>query len=118
MGARNVQESSTIEAAVGQALVEAGIKDDSPIRQVLVHDSEVYDLVEVCVPSSIDGRSVSLAQRLAEMRAEPRWSSQFREKRPAAAAAGRPPTPVPPGATLMPTRDQFADIVSGKAVVR
>jgi hypothetical protein len=115
MGARNVQESSTIEAAVGQALVEAGVKDDSPIRQALVHDSEVYDLVEVCVPSSIDGRSVSLAQRLAEMRGDPRWKSEFKEKsavRPPAAAA------TPAGSILTPDRSQFADLVSGKAVVR
>ena len=115
MGARNVQESSTIEAAVGQALVDGGVKDDSPIRQALVHDSEVYDLVEVCVPSSIDGRSVSLAQRLAEMRADPRWKSDFKEK-----SAVRPPTTAatPAGAMLTPTRSQFDEIVSGKSVVR
>jgi hypothetical protein len=114
MGARNVQESSTIEAAVGQALVEAGVKDDSPIRQVLVHDSEVYDLVEVCVPSSIDGRSVSLAQRLAEMKQDPRWRGDF-----AAKPASRPgrPNPTPAGAMLTPDRESFEKIAKGTARV-
>jgi hypothetical protein len=114
MAARSVEEATIVEGAVAKALSEAGVKDDSPIHQRLVADSEVYDLVEVCTPSSIDGRSISLAQRLVEMRADPQWTREFPEKKP---APGRP-APIPPGATLRPDRASFDDIVSGKAVVR
>jgi hypothetical protein len=116
MAARSVEEATIVEGAVAKALSEAGVKDDSPLKQVLVHDAEVYDLVEVCTPSSIDGRSVSLEQRLVEMKADPRWAREFKEK--PAPSSSRQPTPTPAGAILQPDRSQFSDLVSGKAVMR
>jgi hypothetical protein len=116
MAARSVEEATIVEGAVAKALSEAGVKDDSPLKQVLVHDAEVYDLVEVCTPSSIDGRSVSLEQRLVEMKADPQWAREFKEK--PAPSSSRQPTPTPAGAILQPDRSQFSDLVSGKAVMR
>jgi hypothetical protein len=116
MSAHTVEEATIVEAAVSKALADAGVAEDSPIGRRLIADAEVYDLVETCVPSAIDGRSVSLEQRLAEMKVDDRWKSEFKAKpaasRPHAAAA------TPAGAMLTPDRSHFEDIVSGKAVVR
>jgi len=114
MGARSVEEATTIDGAVTRALSEAGVKDGSKIRQALIHDAMVYDLVEVCVPDE-SGKSVSLEVRLAQMRDDPRYKGDFQGQ---AAAPNRPPAPTPAGAILAPTREQFAEISSGRSVVR
>jgi hypothetical protein len=115
MGARSLDEVTTIEVAVTRAIAEAELPVSSPIRQALVHDAEVYDITEVCVPDA-DGKSVSLRQRLAQMRDDPRWKGEFPEKkvqtRPAA------PQVAAPGAVLRPDQASFANIAAGKVVVR
>ena len=116
MSGYSLNEVTTIENAVTRAIADAGLPDNSPIRQALVHDAEVYDLIEVCVPDPASGQSISLKERLAQMRGEPRWKGEFPEKKP---AAGRPvPQVAAPGATLRPDRASFADIASGKVVLR
>jgi len=114
MGAHTVQEATTIDGAVTRALSEAGVKDGSTIRQALIHDAMVYDLVEVCVPDE-SGKSVSLEVRLSQMREDSRWKGDFTK---AAAAPNRPQAPTAAGAILTPTREQFAEISSGRSVVR
>jgi hypothetical protein len=114
MAAHSVDEAITIEHAVAEALSEAGAADSSPsLRLSLVHDAEVHD--GMVVTPDENGKSVSLAKRLEQMRSEPRWKSQFPAAKPA--PPGRP-APTPAGAMLTPTREAFDAIVSGKAVVR
>jgi hypothetical protein len=102
-----------IESAVAKALADAGVRDDSAIKQALIHDSEVHDGM-ICVPDE-NGKSVSLSERLAQMREDDRWRADFPAAKPA--APGRP-APTPAGAMLQPDRSQFEAIVSGRAVVR
>lgn len=115
MSGYSVQEHETITAAVAKAVGDAGVKDGSQIAQRLIHDAQVFDLVEVVVPGE-DGKSISLKERLAQMKSDDRWKSDFHVavERP---APGRS-APIPTGAILSPDRAQFADLVSGKAVVR
>lgn len=116
MSARNVDEYEVITAAVAKACSDANVRAGSEIQAHLIHDCEVLDQVDVIAPSMLDGRSVSLEQRLMEMRSEDRWKAEFNAKpapsRPNAAAA------TPAGSILTPDRSQFADLVSGKAVMR
>jgi hypothetical protein len=112
MAANTVDESVTIESAVTSALRSAGVDESSPIKQALIHDAQVYDLTEVCVPDP-DGKSVSLADRLLQMRLEPRWRSEFPERIPAP-SSGRPVSRMAAGTgTLSPDRENFAAIANG-----
>ncbi len=112
MGAHTVHEATTIESAVTSALRAAGVAESSPIRQTLVHDAQVYDLVQVCVPDP-DGKSVSLADRLLQMRLDPRWRSEFPERKPVR-ASGRPVSRMNAGSgTLSPDRQNFEAIANG-----
>jgi hypothetical protein len=113
MSGHTVDEQIVIEGAVAKALNDVGVRDDSQLRQVLIHDAMVYDLVEVCVPDA-DGKSVSLQSRLAQMKQEPRWKGEFHEK---PAPPGRP-APTPAGAMLTPDREAFKKIVNGETMVR
>jgi hypothetical protein len=113
MSGHTVDEQIVIEGAVSKALNDVGVRDDSQIRQVLIHDAMVYDLVEVCVPDA-DGKSVSLQSRLAQMKQEPRWKGEFHEK---PAPPGRP-APTPAGAMLTPDHEAFKKIVNGETMVR
>jgi hypothetical protein len=113
MAAHSVDEAITIEHAVTKALDEAGAPDSSGLRLFLTHDAEVHDGM-VVVPD-LDGKSVSLATRIEQMRSDPKWRADFPAAKPA--PPGRP-APTPAGAMLTPTRSQFDEIVSGKAVVR
>jgi len=114
MAPRTVEEATAVDRAVGTVLNDAGVAVNSPIRAALVHDSEVHDgMVSVCDP---DGRSVSLKERLAQMRKDARYKDEFPKQ--VAAPPSRPPAATPAGAILTPTREQFAEISSGKAVVR
>jgi len=113
MSAHSVDEAITIEHAVAEALGEAGAADSSGLRLSLTHDAEVHD--GMVVTPDENGKSVSLAKRLEQMRSEPRWKSQFPAAKPA--PLGRP-APTSAGAMLTPDRSHFDEIVSGKAVVR
>lgn len=117
MAARNLNEATTIEAAVTKAVVDAGLPDDSPIHAALVHDAEVYDGYSVCVPDEA-GKSVSIEKRIEQMRSEERWRREFPPARPVASRSGKPTSGVPAGAILTPDTGAFADIVAGKTVVR
>ena len=76
MAAHSVDEAITIEHAVAEALSEAGAADNSPsLRLSLVHDAEVHD--GMVVTPDENGKSVSLKQRLDQMRTEPRWRAEF-----------------------------------------
>lgn len=112
MAAHSVDEAVEIDGAVTRELREAGVADSSPIRLSLIHDAEIHD-GQIVVPDE-NGKSVSLRQRLEEMRGSDRFKGQFKQK---PAPPGRP-TPTPAGAMLTPTRSQFDEIVSGKSVVR
>lgn len=116
MAARNLDEATTIEAAVTKAVVDAGLPDDSPIHAALVHDAEVYDSYSVCVPDEA-GKSVSIEKRIEQMRSEERWRREFPPARPVASRPGKSGVPAA-GAILTPDRGSFADIASGKVVVR
>jgi len=116
MTARNLDEATTIEAAVTKAVADAGLPDSSPIRAALVHDCEVYDGYSVCVPDP-DGRSITLQERIEQMRSEERWRREFPPARPVASRSGKPALRAA-GAILTPDRSSFADIVAGKTVVR
>jgi hypothetical protein len=112
MAGNTVDESVTIESAVTSALRAAGVADTSPIRQVLVHDAQVYDMTEVCVPDP-DGKSVNLGDRLTQMRLDPRWRSEFPERKPAP-SSGRPVSRMDAGnGTLSPDRQKFEAIADG-----
>jgi hypothetical protein len=112
MAGRTVNEATVIEAAVTSALRSAGIQESSPIREALVHDAEVFDEIEVVVPDC-DGKSVSLADRLAQMRLEPRWRTEFPERKPAP-SSGRPVSRMDAGTgTLSPDRQNFEAIANG-----
>ena len=112
MAANAVDESVTIESAVTSAMRSAGVDESSPIKQALIHDAQVYDLTEVCVPDP-DGKSVSLADRLLQMRLEPRWRSEFPEKKPTP-SSGRPVSRMTAGTgTLSVDRENFAAIANG-----
>jgi hypothetical protein len=117
MTARNLDEATTIEAAVTKAVADAGLPDSSPIHAALVHDGEVFDGYSVCVPD-LDGRSVTLQERIEQMRSEERWRREFPPARPVASRSGKPASGVTAGAILTPDRGAFADIVAGKTVVR
>ncbi|HME36260.1 MAG TPA: hypothetical protein VKF84_13575 [Candidatus Sulfotelmatobacter sp.] len=114
MGAHNVDEAITIEHKVAEALNQAGVADTSSIRLSLVHDAEVHD--GMVVTPDLDGTSVTIEKRIEQMRTEPRWRAEFPAAKPATTPRRPPPTPA--GAMLTPTRSQFDEIVSGKAVVR
>jgi len=108
-----VDEITAIEHAVARALSDAGVKDDSTVKAVLVHDAEMHDgTIIVCDP---DGKSVSITQRLSQMKNDPRFRDDFPK---ASAPPNRPPAATPAGAILAPDRSQFEAISSGKAVVR
>ena len=111
MSAHSVEEAGTIQQMVTKALGDAGV-DSSSLRLSLIHDAEVHD--GMVVVADQDGKSVTIEKRIEQMRTEPRWRGEFPEKKP---APGRP-APTPAGAILTPGREQFADIVAGKTVVR
>lgn len=115
MTARTLDEVTIVEAAVSKAVADAGLPEDSPIHATLVFDSQVYDGYSVCVPDP-EGRSVSLQQRIEQMRSEERWRREF--ARPLASRPGKPSGVAAAGAILTPDRSAFADIVAGKTVVR
>jgi hypothetical protein len=114
MAGNNLDEAQVIDGAVAKACADAGVADGSVLRQKLINDATVYDLVEVCVPDD-DGKSVSLSTRLSQLKGDARWRSEFSAAKPA--PPGRPAA-TPAGAMLTPTRSQFDEIVSGKSVVR
>jgi hypothetical protein len=112
MSGFSAEEAITIQQAVAGALKDADIADNSPIAAVLARDSELHDgMISVCDP---EGRSVSLTQRLEQMRTESRWRSEF----PAKPGLPGRPAPMPAGSILTPTRESFAKIVAGETVVR
>jgi hypothetical protein len=112
MGAHSVEEAVEIEHAVTRALTDVGV-DSSSIRLSLIHDAEVHD--GMVVVADLDGKSVTIEKRIDQMREEPRWRADFPAAKPA--PPGRPAA-TPAGAILTPTREQFSEISSGKAVVR
>jgi len=110
-----VDELVAIQHAVTKAADDAGIQDGSAIRQHLVHDSEMTFAGEIVTPDP-DGRSVTLAERLEQMRSETKWRADFPQK--PAAGAGKPARPVAiPGAVLSPDLAAFDQIVKGTAKV-
>jgi hypothetical protein len=109
MGAHNVDEAIEIDGAVTRELIEAGVADSSPIRLSLIHDAEIHD-GQIVVPDE-NGKSVSIRQRLEEMRGSDRFKGQFKPK---PAPPGRPPKLDP----LNLTPEQFAAVADGKVVVR
>lgn len=117
MSGHSVDEVAVIEGAVSKALGDAGVRDDSPIRQVLIRDGEVYGGFEVCVPDD-NGKSVSLAQRLAQMRLDQRWRGEFPAEQPKPAAGSNRPVvaqKAPGGSqTYRPDPDVFDGIVNGQ----
>lgn len=116
MAARNLDEATTVEAAVTKAVVDAGLPDDSPIHAALVHDAEVYDGYSVCVPDEA-GKSVSIEKRIEQMRSEERWRREFPPAKPVASRPGKSGVPAA-GAILTPDRERFSDIATGKVAVR
>jgi hypothetical protein len=112
MAGRTVDESVTIEGAVNSALRSAGVLESSPIKQALIHDAEVYDMTEIIVPDP-DGKSVSLADRLSQMRLDPRWRSEFPERAPSSSSV-RAVSRLDAGTgTLSPDRVNFDAIAEG-----
>lgn len=120
MSARNQEQAGTIESAVSTALKAAGVADGSELKGVLVHDAEVYRNADyedvVIVPDPSSGKSISLQDRLAQMRDEPRWRGEFPEK-PAQRPASQQQVAVKPGTTLRLDRDSFDALASGKLKV-
>jgi hypothetical protein len=114
MSGRTVDEAGVIESAVTTALRQAGVAENSAIRRMLVHDAEVCDGVEVIVPDPANGRSISLADRLTQMRLDPQWRGEFPERKPAP-SSGRAVSRVeaPSGGVLSVDREHFAAIANG-----
>jgi hypothetical protein len=108
--ARSTTEQHFIDNEISKALDKVGLPVNCAQRSVLERDAVVLATERDCYVRlhGEDGRELSLAQRLDEMRSEPAWRGHF----PAA------PKAILAKNDLTKMRENFDDIALGKVVVR
>ena len=116
MPERSAAEEGFIHSKVDQALAEAGLPLDSPIRSIVTRDAEVSEGSGLSGQKSYtvkvvrDGQpDASIRERLEELRSDPMFRHNF-----GAAAQGKAVS----SADLAALRENFADIAAGKVIVR
>lgn len=97
-------EAHFINTTISQAMSNAGVAHNSPLKALLARDAEIKmvgSAAWVRVPDE-HGQAVSLEDRLAEMKADPRYRHHF------------PVGPTTVSSTDMrATRERFHEIASG-----
>jgi hypothetical protein len=113
---RSASEQLFVDGKLDDALSEAGLPVTSPIRGILNRDCEVFDGVEPRGQKSFGIKiprpsgDISLRERLDELKRDAMYKHNFPKETPSIAAGG--------GQCIRPSGEDFADIVSGKRVVR
>jgi hypothetical protein len=109
MGAQHSPtEAHFIDVTVTQKLSDHGVAHDSTLKPLLVRDAEISmagTTASVRVRDE-NGNSVSLDERLSDMKLDPRWRHHFPKG---------PPTV--PASDLRATRENFSEIASGRIKV-
>ena len=98
-------EENFIKGQIGEALGNAGVVPDSPLKALLARDAIVESTGRTATVRVRDeyNRVLSLEEKLGEMKHDPRYKHHF--------PVG-PPTV--PASDLRATREHFAEIASGR----
>ncbi len=101
-------EAHFIDTTVSQAMSDAGVVADSKLKPILLRDAEIEMAGSSAAVRVRDdnGRLVSLDERLDELKASPLYRHHFPKG---------PPTV--PASDLRATRENFAEIASGRVKV-
>jgi len=101
-------EENFIKVQIAEALSNAGVVPDSPLKAVLARDAEIETTGRTAAVRVRDeyGRLLSLEEKLGELKASPMFKHHFPVGLPTVSASD-----------LRATRENFAEIASGRVKV-
>lgn len=108
MGTHSPTEEHFINTTINQAMSDAGIAHDSPLKVLLARDASIETTARTAAVRVRDeqGQSVSVEERLVDMKNDVRYRHHF-PKEPATV----------PASDLRATREHFDDIAAGRISV-
>ena len=107
MQQRTAVEQRFVDAKINDALSAAGLPVTSPLRALLDRDAQVTDggrEAFVCIPR--EDRTITLADRLSELREDPMYRAHWSAPKPTVKASD-----------ARSLTENFADIAAGRVTV-